>query len=425
MACLNLWPIANLEAILAEDDFQSGSSFPKHLEYTTDDLSHVFNRLSIEGSKSDSSILDHTNVFFDNVVKMSAEHIVEATSRGIEYADVAIIYLSTTLTYTYIGLHPHCVMPLVDFEHDPPSDLLAYSRSIHNMMRNAPPNVYEALLHNLTEFTFTNNTGFKYHLTTALIDELERQYSLNQYLPLELGADDFLGDVGYTVSESECSVPVSEFGDSNPTTPSSVGLPMSSKALNVSLLHEDSTQLFSQPPPEPVVYELDSQTSMEIETLRNAITIFETCFHTSITANFPMPLYKLLPFLGEDFLALARAKNPMALRILLLYCLLCLYGHFYFQRQKNLWWEYITWYMEKQGLSGFDRILYNFVVLQNNQVDEFNTAECFSQIDMLYQDYLSPAAAPFDIFGDAAGSGVDAETDAVSQMMFNEESFFP
>lgn len=120
-ACLNLWPHVDLLAIL---DLEL-----RHGIYQPDDsdFSHVFQSLSVFEDSSDN-IFTRTAEYFSRTVQLTHVHMGKYLQADENL--LGAIFFSSSLIYAFLGFHPHRIVPVADFDNDPPADLLGFSASL-------------------------------------------------------------------------------------------------------------------------------------------------------------------------------------------------------------------------------------------------------------------------------------------------------
>ena len=115
------------------------------------------------------------------------------------------------------------------------------------------------------------------------------------------------------------------------------------------------------------VDEFDSETALELEALKGAITSLMLGMYGTLYHKFPIPLFRFLMVIKDDFQSLLYNKHPYALRILFVYSCLNSFARFQMYNDHNMWRDYILWYKEevqKQGWRWYDmdECLYYLVV---------------------------------------------------------------
>lgn len=159
MACLNLWPIANLQGLLQSDQleclFEITPLDPLHLDNA---FSHVFDKLAVFENSGESIFLI-TTAYFLASLQTSQQFVGETQQKNaLTYEDLASLYFSGFLIFAYVGIHPHCVLPLIDDETSYPSDFIGFFSSMRKVFLLAAPSMREDIIENLMEYDFLTPT---------------------------------------------------------------------------------------------------------------------------------------------------------------------------------------------------------------------------------------------------------------------------
>lgn len=122
-ACLNLWQFPDVRSVLTTDNVVlfGPDAAPSDLSFA-----HVFNTLAVLGG---TDIFLLTASYFGNTLAGSRMHAGEIPDQP-SGQDLDIMFFLCLIVFAFIGLHPHCVMPLLAPE-QPMADLLGLAASLH------------------------------------------------------------------------------------------------------------------------------------------------------------------------------------------------------------------------------------------------------------------------------------------------------
>lgn len=119
-------------------------------------------------------------------------------------------------------------------------------------------------------------------------------------------------------------------------------------------------------------FDFHHQDGDDIAVLNEALDMLAKSISHCKKFNYPVALFRWLFAVPVEFGDLVRKKNWFALRLLFVYCCLCLYCRFYIHRQ-CIWRDYVKWFhQEFQPLSEFDRRLFDYVITQDKLVKKDN-----------------------------------------------------
>lgn len=119
-ACLNLWDYSNVDEVLDLDKIEWSS---EESELSSNNW-HAFENLAVVDSGPDNIYLK-TATYFSKTVEQSSNLCLLLEQ---------LFFFSGSLIFAFLGLHPHLIMPVVDFESDPPLDILSFSGSIKKLI---------------------------------------------------------------------------------------------------------------------------------------------------------------------------------------------------------------------------------------------------------------------------------------------------
>ncbi|CAN3499131.1 hypothetical protein DICA1_A01618 [Diutina catenulata] len=120
--------------------------------------------------------------------------------------------------------------------------------------------------------------------------------------------------------------------------------------------------------------------------LKNAITTFNNQTFRVAKYNNDIPFFQIISFLEAGFHQLMYNQNLMALRLLNLFAAFSLLTDCYFDRDVNIWVDFMQWYYEyNQMMFGdwyypWDASLYRLVVVRKHKVDGFSAYANFDPV---------------------------------------------
>ena len=120
-----------------------------------------------------------------------------------------------------------------------------------------------------------------------------------------------------------------------------------------------------------VTDEVSSDISQEYSILEQSINGLVVSIWGCELYKFPVPLFRYLMIISDEFRELLYRKHDFAIRILYIYCALNAVAGFYFYRDRNVWKDYMIWYKNyatsNKSSSWFevDNQLYELVVDKN------------------------------------------------------------
>ncbi|KAM9895813.1 hypothetical protein OXX79_007850 [Metschnikowia pulcherrima] len=159
MACLNLWPVTNLRTILASDNSECTFHMsPLKTSNRKDPFSHVFDDLSVFDNNRES-IFSLTTSYFVSTLQASQTYVGEAHHKSLTYDDLATLYFSGFLIFAYVGVHPHCVLPLIDHDSEYPSDFIGFFARMRKVFLTSAPGLREQIIDTLVEYSFLTPTA--------------------------------------------------------------------------------------------------------------------------------------------------------------------------------------------------------------------------------------------------------------------------
>lgn len=125
---------------------------------------------------------------------------------------------------------------------------------------------------------------------------------------------------------------------------------------------------------------INAQFSEETEVFQDSVRLLGICLDRSVERNYPIPIFKWILAIDTNFDKYARAKNPFAVKILYYYSALCILCRFLLFKESSLWLDYVQWYKEYNfktygsWLYSDDEFLYNLIVVEDYmlELDQFH-----------------------------------------------------
>ncbi|CAD1813610.1 unnamed protein product [Candida parapsilosis] len=100
--------------------------------------------------------------------------------------------------------------------------------------------------------------------------------------------------------------------------------------------------------------------------------------------RFPLPLFRFLSVVPDEFRTLLYAKHPFALKVLYIYASLCFVARFQMFKQYNIWRDFVVWYEHEIGLTDtVERSLFKLVVDQCFVVTSYEKFPLFDPIELM------------------------------------------
>lgn len=152
-ACLNLWPLTNLNAALDADNAMAAvDTTPLEWDEALG-FSHVFKSVSVF-DESNSSIFLQTTSYFINALHDSTNHAAHLMLQNDpSFHEMSILYFTGFLVLSFVSIHPHNIVPLVDFDALCPSDMLLLSMSVSRVFRSIPEDLRFSIIESYNSYT--------------------------------------------------------------------------------------------------------------------------------------------------------------------------------------------------------------------------------------------------------------------------------
>lgn len=284
-ACLNLWRFTDVSQAL-EFDRSAGLIDPPDGNFR-----HVFESLAVFEDNGDS-VFSKTAEYFASTLEKSGVGIYESQTND----DVTLldrVFFSGTLITAFVGLHPYCIMPVVDFENDPPLDVFSFAAGLRRVFDRS----YDV---------------FKGSMIVE-VDDLRLMAS---------------GHAGY-------------------------------KSSIVADLHLELVDYYGGL---TSFAEINSQISEENRVCDHFIKLLGNCFSLAVYKGYPIPFFRFPSMVDYEIGPLARRRHPFVLRLVFVYCCICVYCGFCLLAKSNVWQRFIDHYLLNFGYLGkLERALYEYV----------------------------------------------------------------
>ncbi|CAH2353471.1 hypothetical protein CLIB1423_11S00430 [[Candida] railenensis] len=290
---------------------REGSLFEKTTSYFMNSLSNTSQTLSESGallSMKEQGAFDTK----DELVFKSAELVI-----------------SGILIFSFLGLHPHKLIPLIAFDEDSEdgsqqTDLISICAGIHNTLIAASPTLlgtaFRGLFNNVERYSKLPTTHKSYPVIIKLKSCLTEWIMINQFDEL-----------------------------------------------------------------------IDSESSEIIEVFNDSISLLDICYFRAVESNYPIPLFRWILAIDGKLRTIVKTKNQFALKLLYYYAVLCVVCRFSLFKTTSVWIDYMKWYRDYNinvygsWLYSDDLNLYN-LVFDQQFIFELNE---FSDLAKLDPDDLS------------------------------------
>lgn len=329
-ATINLWPLCDLIRVqeldyeldsknlytlpIKRDFHESGWSLPSESHHTVhgDFHSNLYGSIRTDDDSTDSLYVRTTKYFMDALKKsnISIDDLKNTTLRNHDkivnqQCDLAI---SGIIIFAFLGIHPHKLLPLVDFDSNDTGSLAS-------------------------GFMSSGCSGF-----------------VNDFISLSYGIRKVVHMSGNLVLDTR-------FRDIFLGSDEEVVRPRKLKdeyhLIKQLKFHLSASYQFDV---------INSRTSFEINVISEMIFNLESALYGTINFNYPVPLFRWVIFLSEDFILLIRQKNYCALHLLYTFACLCLLLNFTLFDKTNMWLDYIDWFKQTFPMSEYDRKFHRLVV---------------------------------------------------------------
>ncbi|KAI5956835.1 hypothetical protein KGF54_000453 [Candida jiufengensis] len=128
--------------------------------------------------------------------------------------------------------------------------------------------------------------------------------------------------------------------------------------------------------------ELSLESSQFEEIFGTNIDYLTKSLYGSHYYKFPIPIFRFLMVITENFKKLLYSKNQFALKILFVYASIASIARFQMYNEQNIWREYLIWYKEEYGLSSeMEKCLYYLVVQKHFMSIDFENFPFFDPIE--------------------------------------------
>jgi hypothetical protein len=141
---------------------------------------------------------------------------------------------------------------------------------------------------------------------------------------------------------------------------------------------------------------INAQSSEETEVFQDSVRLLEICLDRCVERKYPIPIFKWILAIDTNFDKYARAKNPIALKILYFYSALCILCRFLLFKESSIWLDYLQWYKDYNfktygvWLNSDDEFLYNLIVVEDYmlELDQFHLVGQINPTSMAHDNSL-------------------------------------
>lgn len=321
-ATINLWPLCDLIKV-QELDYEMDSknlyTLPNKLDFHDknrtspaeshhlvhgDFHSNLYGSIRTDDNSTDSLYARTTQYFMDTlnhsndiITKIKTTTLGDHDKIANQCCEMAI---SGIIIFAFLGIHPHKLLPLVDFSHDP----------------------------NNVESEYMSSEGTPF---------------VNDFVSLSQGIRNVTQMSGHIVFNSR-------FRDIFLASDAEVVRPRKLKD-EYYIIKQLKYHLSASYPFDVI----NSSTSFEINVISEQVFNLESALYGTINFNYPVPLFRWIIFLSEDFIALVRRKNYCALHLLYIFACLCLVTNFALFNKTNMWLDYIDWFKLSFPMNEYDQ----------------------------------------------------------------------
>ena len=275
-----------------------------------------------------------TKYFLDTVSKAHLSIPEEADAQkkgfGLTQLEAAQMSISSILIFSFLGIHPHKLMPLVIFDKSD-TDFLSLTGCMRlNYVVMAPILLNSPFrgLFGMNEESNTPPTSLKESKVPWIMrlrDELLEYYILD----IDFDKTALLVDLNEPFELTDL---LSK--EATPYSPNSPFIPSVDPSI---YLHQRS--------PRPI-FCIESTSAHEYETLHDSLELFQTLVSRAIHFNYPVPLFRLILIITPEFRDLIYKENFFSLRILYVYSCIVYIAGFQLYSDSNMWIDFIHFFHE-------------------------------------------------------------------------------
>ncbi|KAK6462068.1 hypothetical protein DFJ63DRAFT_318904 [Scheffersomyces coipomensis] len=150
-SALNLFPLCDIEELQLQDNIDSRYQFDERIGQMS------FNEKALRKGDDQSLFVKTTNYFIKAINDKNDVLSKESQYYGPYIADEQTakeLMISSILIFSFLGVHPHKIVPLVSFDREE-SDYLSISKGIHSTIASCAPAIINTEFRGL--FNFENN----------------------------------------------------------------------------------------------------------------------------------------------------------------------------------------------------------------------------------------------------------------------------
>lgn len=184
MGCLNIMPVLGLDKLI--EDNMDENELARKLEAGSDsmEVQKLFADDYLLEEESEVNLFRHASEFFSDAVHGVHRAVAHLLDPNISYSDrilsLSDATISSYLIYSFLGLHPWKMLPLVHFPEEgeePRADMLSIAAGMKTVIME---NREELRSSDIGELFHMDELQFVFRLKVKLVEELKSQF--NDYL---------------------------------------------------------------------------------------------------------------------------------------------------------------------------------------------------------------------------------------------------
>lgn len=218
MGCLNIMPILGMERLIQEN--MDPAEVAKTLEASSDtfEVQRLFADDYMMDQGDDINLFRHASEFFTHAVSGTHEAVQQLLDPNLSRQKRAESLSNATITsylmYSFIGLHPWKMLPLVHFPEpgeEPKPDMLSIAAGMKTLIVG---NLDELRASDIGELFFMDELQFVFRQKVKLVEDISNQLNehLQKYsfLQIDLTVSSFIGDMkeALLLFDKACSISV-------------------------------------------------------------------------------------------------------------------------------------------------------------------------------------------------------------------------
>lgn len=333
-AALNLFPLCDLS------EFKHETISMEELESRA--LVLDFGLYNMDSKLGQNSLyITTTKYFLDTVSKANLSIPEEGNAQkkgfGLSQMKAAEMSISSILIFSFLGIHPHKLMPLVIFDRSD-TDYLSLTGCMHATFTEIAPTLINSPFRGLYSLKEESNTPPTSLKESKIPWIMRLRDELLEYYILDI-------DFDKTASMVDLDEPF-ELSDlfSKNSTPYSPKNPFVPVDPPISPYEGPDASLYKRSP--SPIFCLESSSAHEYETLHHSIELFQTLTSRAVHFNYPVPMFRWILLLNQDFRDLIYKENFFSLRILYVYSCIAFLSGFQLYNDTNMWIDFIHTFHE-------------------------------------------------------------------------------